>query len=47
MSYALGKGSVLTMLKEAGIQMRNQGLAEDNLVKATVLCHEGRSQTSD
>lgn len=43
MIYGLGKGSVLKLLKEAGVQMRHQGLAEDDLEEAATLYKEGWS----
>jgi len=31
MIYGHGKGSVLKLLRDAGVQMRNQGLSENSL----------------
>ena len=41
MISGLGKGSVLKLLKEAGIQMRHQGLPEDNLEETAALSKGG------
>lgn len=41
--YGLGKGSILKLLKEAGVQMRHQGLSSDNLEEAAALYREGWS----
>ncbi|MFZ2227162.1 MAG: hypothetical protein WA090_05170 [Candidatus Nanopelagicaceae bacterium] len=41
--YRLGKGSVLKLLKEAGVRMRHQGLSSDNLEVAAALYREGMS----
>lgn len=43
MIYRLGKGSVLKLLNEGGVQMRHQGLSEENLEEATTLYGEGWS----
>lgn len=41
--YGIGKGSVLKLLREAGVQMRSQGLTEDNLEEAAALYRGGWS----
>lgn len=41
--YGLGKGSVLKLLKEEEIQMRNQGLSGDDLEEAAALYKDGWS----
>ena len=38
MIYGLGNGSVLKLLRDAGVQLRNQGLSEDKLDEAASLC---------
>jgi len=43
MIYGLGKGSVLKLLKEAGIQMRNHGLIQENFEEAATLYRDGWS----
>lgn len=43
MIYSLGKGTVLKLLNEAGVQMRHQGLSEKNLEEAATLYREGWS----
>ena len=42
-TYGLGKGSVLKLLDEAGVQMRNRGLPKDKLEKAAKLYRDGWS----
>lgn len=41
--YGFGKGSVLKLLRDAGVQMCNQGLSSDNLEEAATLYQEGFS----
>ena len=43
MIYGLGKGSVLKLLKEAGVQMRNHGLLQENFEEAATLYRNGLS----
>lgn len=41
--YGIDKGSVLKLLKEAGVQMRHHGLPSDNLEEAASLYKDGCS----
>ena len=41
--YGLGKGSVLKLLYSAAVQMRNQGLTNENLEEAATLYRDGWS----
>jgi len=41
--YGLGKGTVLNILSEAGVPLRNQGLSTDQLAQAIELYKAGRS----
>ena len=43
MIYGLGKGSVLKLLKEAGVQTRNHGLLQENFEEAAILYRDGWS----
>jgi DNA invertase Pin-like site-specific DNA recombinase len=42
-SFNLSKGSVIKILREAGIQIRNQGLTQDQIAKAAQLYRSGYS----
>jgi len=41
--YQLGKGTVLGILRRAGVQMRNQGLKSGDLQRAVALYESGMS----
>jgi hypothetical protein len=41
--YALGKGTVLGLLRRAGVQLRNQGLSPNDLPRAIALYESGLS----
>lgn len=41
--YGLGKGSVLKLLKGAGVQMQNHGLKQENFEEAAMLYRDGWS----
>ena len=43
MIYGLGKGSVLKLIKEAGVQTRNHGWLQENFVEAATLYRDGLS----
>jgi hypothetical protein len=41
--YELGQGSVIKILHEHGVVMRNQGLADDDILVAATLYRDGKT----